>query len=479
MKRVLSVASEAVPLIKTGGLADVVGALPAAMAGQGWHMRLLVPGYPAVMARIGRRDMVWAEENFFGGLGEVYLGTVDGIEVMALDAPHLFDRAGGPYSDVHGDYWDNPERFAALSWAAAVIARDGVEGWKPELLIAHDWQAALAPAYLRYWRVDLPTVLTIHNIAFQGRVGTAKMDALRLPHEWFHPDGYEFWGDISMLKAGMMAANAITTVSPRYAEELMRGEFGLGLDGVIRARANAVHGILNGIDQSVWDPAADPAVVPFSASRLAAKGRNRDALLAEFGLDPTLPGPLAVLVSRLTPQKGIDLLPQVIDEFVRLGGGLCVLGSGDGWAEQEMRALAERHPGRVGVRIGYDEGLSHLMMGGGDAILVPSRFEPCGLTQLYGLAYGCLPVVARTGGLADTVIDANPAALAAGAATGVQFDGVHYNALVRAIDRTMALYRDQPTWRTLQTNAMKADFSWQHSGKAYAELYRRLVQAAA
>lgn len=476
MKRVLSVASEAVPLIKTGGLADVVGALPAAMAGQGWHMRLLVPGYPAVMTRIGRRDMVWAEENFFGGLGEVYLGTVDGIEVMALDAPHLFDRAGGPYSDVHGDYWDNPERFAALSWAAAVIARDGVEGWKPELLIAHDWQAALAPAYLRYWRVDLPTVLTIHNIAFQGRVGTAKMDALRLPHEWFHPDGYEFWGDISMLKAGMMAANAITTVSPRYAEELMRGEFGLGLDGVIRARATAVHGILNGIDQSVWDPAADPAVMPFSAPRLAAKGRNREALLAEFGLDPTLPGPLAVLVSRLTPQKGIDLLPQVIDEFVRLGGGLCVLGSGDGWAEQEMRALAERHPGRVGVRIGYDEGLSHRMFAGGDAVLVPSRFEPCGLTQLYGQRYGCVPVVSAVGGLFDTVIGATPATEAANAATGVVFHPVDALALRQALRKLVSLYQDSKGWSAMVRRGMKADWGWGRSAAAYAALFDSLVQ---
>lgn len=473
MKRVLSVASEAVPLIKTGGLADVVGALPAALAGQGWDMRLMIPAYRGVLDKIGRGDAVWAEPDLFGGLGEVYLGEIDGVEVLALDAPHLFDRDGGPYSGAHGDYWDNAERFAALSWAAAAVARDGVEGWKPELVHAHDWQAALAPAYLKWWGVEVPSVITIHNMAFQGRVGAIKRGALRLPADGFRRDGYEFWGDISTLKAGLMNADAITTVSPRYADELMRGEFGLGLEGVIQMRASVVHGILNGIDDTVWNPETDPGITPYSAVKLTPKARNRKALLAEFGMGP-VPGPLMILVSRLTPQKGIDLLPTALDEFIAAGGGLAILGSGDPWAEDMVRGLAARYPGRVGVKIGYDEGLSHRMFAGGDAVLVPSRFEPCGLTQLYGLRYGCVPVVAAVGGLADTVIGLSPATEAAGAATGVVFHPVDDLALRQALRRLTEAYADRKGWAALVKRGMKTDWGWDRSAAAYAALYDRL-----
>lgn len=473
MKKVLSVASEAVPLIKTGGLADVVGALPAALAGQGWQMRVLIPAYRGVLAQLGKVKQVWTDPDLFGGPARVVLGKCGGVEVMALDAPHLYDRAGGPYSGPDGDFWDNAERFAALSWAAAAIARDGAGGWQPDVVHAHDWQAALAPAYLRYWGVQIPTVLTIHNMAFQGRVGATKMAALRLPPDWFHRDGYEYWSDISTLKAGLTVAYAITTVSPRYADELMRAEFGLGLEGVIQARAGAVHGILNGIDMAVWNPAHDPEIIPFSAGKMAGKAKNRKALMDEFHLD--VPGPLAVLVSRLTPQKGIDLLPSSLEDFIAAGGGLAILGSGDPWAEGMVQGLAARYPGRVGVKIGYDEGLSHRMFAGGDAVLVPSRFEPCGLTQLYGLRYGCVPVVSAVGGLADTVIGATPATEAAGAATGVVFHPVDDLALRQALRKLTSLYADRKGWAALVRRGMKTDWGWDASAARYAALYESLL----
>ncbi|PTV96935.1 starch synthase [Rhodobacter aestuarii] len=475
MKRVLSVASEAVPLIKTGGLADVVGALPEALAGQGWQMRVMLPAYRGLLEKLGKTKIVWADDYLFGGPGRLHLGKFGEMEVMALEAPHLYDRDGGPYSGPHGDYWDNAERFAALCWAAAMVAREGAGDWRPDVLHAHDWQGALAPAYLRYAGASVPTVITIHNMAFQGRVGATKMGALRLPPEAFHRDGFEFWGDISTLKAGLTTADAITTVSPRYAEELMRGEYGQGLEGVIAARSGVVMGILNGIDETVWDPENDPDCKPFSANKLAGKSHARKALQAEFQLEKKLSGPLAILVSRLTAQKGIDLLPAAVEELVAAGGGLALLGSGDHWAENMVRDLALRYPGRVGVHIGYNENLSHRMFAGGDAVLVPSRFEPCGLTQLYGLRYGCVPLVAAVGGLADTVVGATPASLAAKAATGVVFHPVDDLALRQATRQLCALYADRKGWAAMVKRGMKTDLGWGASAARYAALYERLL----
>ncbi len=472
--RVLSVASEAVPLIKTGGLADVVGALPAALGPLGWQMRLLLPAYPGVLAKLVAAREVWAAAELFGGPGRVMLGKAAGVEVLALDAPHLFAREGGPYSDAAGDFGDNPERFAALCWVASELARSGVAGgWRPDIVHAHDWQGGLAPAYLRYRGIEVPSVITVHNIAFQGVTGPERLASLRLPPEAYGPEGVEYWGNISALKAGLMTADAITTVSPRYADELMRPEFGLGLEGVIAARAGVVHGILNGIDTTLWNPETDTAIVPYSARALAGKAQNRALLQAEFGLAPVA-GPLAIVVSRLTDQKGIDLLPEALPEFLESGGGLCVLGTGDAWAEDAMRALAARFPGRVGVKLGYDEGLSHRMFAGGDAVLVPSRFEPCGLTQMMGLRYGTVPVVSAVGGLADTVIGTSPASLGARAATGVVFHPVDALALRQALRRLVALHADRAAWAALQRRAMKADLGWDASAARYAALYEGL-----
>lgn len=470
MKRVLSVTSECVPLIKTGGLADVAGALPAALHAHGWDMRTLLPAYRGLVAKTQAKKVVWKSADLFGGPASVRMAAGG---MLLLDAPHLYDRAGGPYGDGV-DFKDNAERFAALSWVAAQIAQEGLsDGWVPQVLHAHDWQAGLAPAYLRYAGSDVKTVMTVHNIAFQGVTPAHKLAALKLPRSAFTPDQLEYWGQMSTLKAGLVTADAITTVSPTYAEELMRPDFGMGLDGVIAARSGDLHGILNGIDDVVWDPATDPAITSYSAKKMAGKRKNRTALCREFGLGK-IDGPLVIVVSRLTQQKGLDLLVDCADTFVAKGGGLAILGSGDPWLEGQLQALATRNPGRVGLRIGYDEALSHRMFGGGDAVLVPSRFEPCGLTQLYGLRYGAVPVVAATGGLADTVINANPVAQAAGVSTGIVFQGIDRLGLSRALDKLIMLYADQKGWTAMQKRGMSQDLGWGASSARYAELYEAL-----
>lgn len=471
MGRVLSVASECVPLLKTGGLADVVGALPGALAAQGWDMRVLMPAYRPLRGQLSDWVEVWAEADVFGGPGRVMAGEVAGIAMLLLDAPHLYDREGGPYSGPGGDWPDNDLRFAALSWAGAAIARAGLaDGWRPDVLHAHDWQAGFAPAYLAYSGSSVPSVMTIHNIAFQGFAPVSQIYALRLPPEQFYPDALEYFGGVSSLKAGLVTATKITTVSPSYAGELRRAEFGMGLQGVIAARAADVTGILNGVDTGIWSPEA--GTIPYSAANPKDKAKARAALCTEFGLKVL--GPLAIVVSRLTDQKGIDLLPEVADGFIAAGGGLAILGSGDLALETQMRALAARNPGRVAVRIGYDEALSLRMFAGGDAVLVPSRFEPCGLTQMYGLRFGTLPVVAAVGGLADTVITANPAALTAGVATGITFHPTDAAAFTLALHDLIALHGDADTWAQMVRNAMRQPVDWAQSASRYAALYAEI-----
>ncbi|OYW49992.1 MAG: starch synthase [Novosphingobium sp. 28-62-57] len=478
--KILSIASEAVPLIKTGGLADVAGALPAAVAPHGVEMTTILPGYPAVMKALARPRALHTWDSLLGEKARLVSGKIDGHPLLVVDAPAFFQRDGGPYVDGAGRDWaDNWRRFAAFSRAAADVAGGAVKGRKFDLAHAHDWQAAMALAYLRFAPPEagsrIPSVMTIHNMAFQGHYGADLFSALALPPQAFAMDGVEYHGGVGFLKAGLEAASAITTVSPTYAREIRTPEFGMGLEGLILSRHGHVHGIVNGIDTAQWNPEADPALkAKFGVKSLAKRDANKRALEAEFALEPG-DGPIFVVISRLTWQKGIDVLLECIDHLVGIGGRLALLGSGDRAMENAFHAAAMRHPGKVAVRIGYDEALSHRMQAGGDAILVPSRFEPCGLTQLYGLAYGCVPVVARTGGLADTVIDANLAAVMGGVATGVQFDGVHYAALADAITRTVTLYWQRDTWRAIQRAAMKTDFSWNRSGKAYADLYASLI----
>ncbi|MGT2512942.1 glycogen synthase GlgA [Sphingomonas panni] len=470
--RVLSVASEAYPLVKTGGLADVVGALPAALAPHGIATTTLLPGYPSVVKSLGRAKVLHRWDMLLGTPARLLGGKSDGHPLLVLDAPELFARDGGPYGDPTGRDWDdNWQRFAALGRAAADLAPQF------DLVHAHDWQGAMAPAYLRYDGAGVPSVLTIHNIAFQGRYDAAVFAGLELPDAAYALDGVEYYGGVGLLKAGLASADAITTVSPSYAEEIRRAEFGMGLEGLIEARRDRVSGIVNGIDPAVWSPETDTALpARYTARTLPRRRTNKRAVEVAFGLDSS-DGPIFVVVSRLTWQKGMDVLAGELDALVAMGGRLALLGSGDAALEQAFVAAAHRHPGRIGVRIGYDEAVSHLLQGGGDAILIPSRFEPCGLTQLYGLAYGCVPIVARTGGLADTVIDANEAAIAAAVATGIQFGSVTPDGLSQALRRTMALYARPDHWTVMQKQGMRADFSWKRSGARYAELYRSLLPA--
>ena len=475
--RVLSVASECAPLVKTGGLADVVGALPAALAPERVDMRVLLPGYPAVMAGVAAGEVLTEDPDLFGGPARLLAARAAGLDLMVIDAPHLFGRPGSIYLGADGRDWpDNPERFAALSWIAARIGAEGAGGWQPHVIHGHDWQAGFVPEYLHLSGnpAGVRTVLTIHNIAFQGLSEPQRMTALRLPRRRFTREGFEFWGRVSALKAGLVGADRLTTVSPTYAAELMRDEFGMGLDGVMRQRRGVLSGILNGIDETVWNPATDGAIA-VRYDDPEGKAASTAALRQELGLAPA-GGPLCVVVSRLTEQKGLDLLLEALPELLAHGGQLALLGTGETWMEDAFRAAAGE--GRVAVRIGYDEALAHRMMAGGEAILVPSRFEPCGLTQLYGLRYGTIPLVALTGGLADTVINASPAALAAGAATGIQFTPVTADVLRGALTRLCALYADRRTWRAMQRNAMRQPVGWGPSARAYAALYRELAPAA-
>ena len=477
---VLSVASEAAPLIKTGGLADVVGALPQAVAPHGVAMTTLIPGYPNVLKSLRRPREVCKWDSLLGEPSRLLAAKLGKNDLLVLDAPAYFQRDGGPYSDVSGKDWnDNWRRFAALSRAAADVV-GGAASKKFDVLHAHDWQAGLAPAYLRFAPFAdriVPSVMTIHNMAFQGFFDAHLFVRLHLPREAWSIDGVESYGGVGFLKAGLQLADLVTTVSPSYAAEIRMPEFGMGLEGLVAARGDRVVGILNGIDSAEWNPQIDPSLeARYSVKSLKDRKANKRSLETEFGLDRD-DGPLFIVVSRLTWQKGMDVVEEALDHLVGNGARLALLGSGDPAIEHSLRAGAARHRGRVGVRFGYDEALSHRLQGGGDAILIPSRFEPCGLTQMYGLAYGCVPVVARTGGLADTIVDANVAALDEGAATGVQFSGVHYHGLSTAISRTVALFRDRKAWQQVQRNGMKADFSWAKSGKLFAEYYRSLAKA--
>jgi starch synthase len=477
MIEVLSVASEAFPLIKTGGLADVVGALPAALAPHGVSMRVLLPGYPKVMDGMNGGREVWYWDEFFGGEAWLIAGRANGLDVIAVHAPHLYGRPGNPYAGPDGKDWpDNWRRYAALSFAAYEVSRGILDGYTPDILHCHDWQAGLVPAYVRFNPGStVKTILTVHNIAFQGVFGWDVFNGMRLDYEASRSGSIEYFGNLSFLKAGLQLADAVTTVSPTYAHEITTPEYGMGLDGLLRDRAATVFGILNGIDAGEWNPANDPTLPQtFQASTIFQRETNKRALEQRFGLD-TGDGPIFSVVSRLTWQKGLDMLPAHLDRLVEQGGRLVVLGSGDAAIENAFAGAAMRHPGKIGVEIGYSEPLSHLIQGGADAILIPSRFEPCGLTQLYGLRYGCVPVVSRVGGLADTVIDANEAAIEAGVATGVVFSPATEDALGEAIRRTLALYARPKLWHKMQRRGMKSDVSWELSAEKYADLYASLL----
>lgn len=477
---VLAVASEVYPLLKTGGLADVTGALPQALAAEGIDVRTLVPGYPAVLRDIDESNVVRQFAMLHGGPARVLEARVAGARMFVLDAPQLFDRPGNPYVASDGKPWaDNASRFAALAQAGATIARDGIGDFQPQVVHAHDWQAGLLPAYLHFMPPPRPrSVMTIHNLAFQGLFPASVFASLELPDQAFGIDGLEYYGDIGYLKAGIAFADSVTTVSPTYAAEIRTPEGGMGLDGLLRKRSQVLVGIRNGIDCTVWDPANDGYLAAcYGDDSRGARRENKSWLQRRLGLDADARALLFIVVSRLTPQKGSDLLLEALPALQRGGAQLAVLGTGDMELERRFKAAAEANPGRVAVETIFDESLAHQMQGGADALLMPSRFEPCGLTQLIALRYGAVPIVARVGGLADTVVDANEMALAADAGTGVQFAPVSSEMLECAIDRTCDLWRDPVEWQRMQTRGMRTDVSWRAPSRAYATLFRALASS--
>ncbi|WP_319410260.1 glycogen synthase GlgA [uncultured Cohaesibacter sp.] len=475
---ILFVASECSPFVKTGGLADVIGSVPKALEQLDHTIKILLPAYPELKGWLKHGDVLLEMEELFGGPARVLAVRAKGLNLLLLDAPHLYDRNGSIYLDEEGFDWeDNPIRFGALSLIGAKIGLDGIGGWKPDIVHAHDWQAGLVPVYMKQsGRQAPPSIMTIHNIAFQGLFDGGVVETLGLSHDMFNPDGFEYWGHAGFLKGGLAYADKITTVSPTYAHELLTPEFGMGLEGLLKSRKSDLIGILNGIDLSVWDPQEDPALSKtYSPKSLKRKVANRQWLEQEFGLVSNPEAPLFGLVSRLTTQKGVDLLLEILPTIIERGARLVVLGAGDKKFEEAFTQAASSSPDHIGVKVGYSEDLAHSIQGGADAILVPSRFEPCGLTQLYGLRYGTIPVVAHTGGLADTVIDANAAALATKCATGIQFAPTTVEALELAIHRTCDLFLDSKRWKTMMRRAMTQEVGWNLSAELYADLYESLV----
>ena len=465
--RVLFVTPEYAPLTKTGGLGDVSGALPAALREQGTDVRLLLPGYSQVV-----EQTKLAERATLRVLGfDVRL--LEGEGLLVLDCPQLYRRDGGPYQDASGADWgDNALRFAVLSKAASLLAGEASPlAWRPDCVHCNDWPAGLAAAYLAFDRGShAASLFTVHNLAFQGNFDAALLERLALPAQSFTPEGLEFHGRLSFLKAGLAYADALTTVSPRYAQEIQTEPFGCGLDGLLRRRRQSLNGILNGIDDVMWNPGSDALIAaPYDAARIERKSLNKQALQFRLRLKVDPQVPLLGAVSRLTHQKGSDLLADAIDELVALPAQLAVVGKGEARVEEALRAAAVRYPGRVSATIGFDEGLAHAIEAGADVFLMPSRYEPCGLNQMYSQRYGTPPVARATGGLIDTIEDGK---------TGFLFDRAERGPFVAAVRRAVELRRDSGRWHEMQRRGMLRDFSWSTAARQYAALYSRLAMRA-
>ncbi len=475
MMQILFATSEARPLIKTGGLADVSGALPVALRELGVDCRLLLPGYRPVMTGLENATEV-ARFDPSPGFPEarLLLGSMPGsqVPVYVIDAPTFYLREGGPYNDALGvDHVDNAQRFALLSRIAALLCEpDSPLDWRPDLLHCNDWQTGLAPAYLNFAGRPVPSVMTIHNLAFQGIYPPELLAALGLPPESFKPAGVEYYGNLSFLKAGLYYADWISTVSPTYAQEIQQPTLGMGMQGLLSDRADQLTGILNGIDTADWNPSSDLHLpCEFSSRAPSGKRRCKQALQSDLNLEIAPNAPLFGLVSRLTHQKGLDWVIQVAQGILDQGGQLAILGTGEKPVEQALVTLAQSHPGRISVTIGYDEGLSHRIEGGADIFLMPSRFEPCGLNQMYSLRYGTVPIVHATGGLKDTVEDG---------VNGFVFSDASAHGLWLTIERALYAFADKPAWKRLMQAGMTRDSSWERSAREYLSLYQRLVVQA-
>ncbi len=463
--RILFVTSEIHPLVKTGGLADVSASLPAALAALGADVRILIPGYPRVLFRLN--DATECAPLDEGQLLSASMPDT-GVPVFAIDHPPFYWREGSPYLDSNGADWpDNAARFGLLSRVAALLGSDNSPlEWKPDVVHCNDWQSGLAPAFMHFSGAKAKTVMTIHNIAFQGNFSPEWVSRLGLPEASFAIHGVEFHGHLSFLKAGLYYSDAITTVSPSYAREIQTPEMGCGMEGLLFSRSHHVRGILNGIDLAEWNPGGDPHLaVNYDASSLGSKIEVKRALQSRLGLEPDDNAPVLGVVSRLTYQKGLDLVTGCAHKLFEQGAQLALLGSGDHEFERIFLRLAESYPGKCAVSIGYDEGLAHQIMAGADIFLMPSRFEPCGLNQMYGMRYGTPPIVRETGGLADSVKDGQ---------TGFVFEKATTDALHDAVSRALSCYRDRDAFIRIQKNGMEQDLGWDHSAKAYLDLYESL-----
>lgn len=483
MKKILFASSEIHPLMKTGGLADVAASLPIALHEMGQDIRLIMPAYPKALLALEQIEKVASIKlaGFHWPI-EILQSTLPGTDIVLwlLNSPTHFNREGSPYTATDGDEWpDNAARFALFSRAVVAIAMNQTGfNWQPDIVHCNDWQTGLVPALLSS-EVNRPaTVFTVHNLAYQGVYSQEAFEMLDLPQRlWSSVSGIEFYGQMSFMKGGLVFADQITTVSPTYATEIQTAEFGCGLEGLLAHRVDDLTGILNGIDMAEWDPAHDPHIARhYTAKTVRLKAESKTAIQRKFGLPEKADIPLFGLVSRLVSQKGIDLILAAMtallakDEDIQL---VC-LGSGDTEAEQALRVLRARYPDKVGVEIGYNEPLAHQIEAGIDLFLMPSRFEPCGLNQLYSLRYGSLPIVRNTGGLADSVVDATDANRQAEIATGFKFEESTAEALTACIARALDLFKRPRLWRKVVVTAMAQDFSWEKSAKQYLQLYRGL-----
>ncbi len=479
--RILFVSSEAYPLIKTGGLGDVAGSLPRALLDLQLDVRLIMPAYAVATGQLGKTKIL---AQFSEGTDTITLreGLLPDsqLKVWLVDAPGYFDRPGNPYLDSNGQPWaDNAERFALFSHIVTRLALNQAGlNWAPDIVHCNDWQTGLVPALLELSPQRPATVFTIHNLAYQGLFPADNLQQLGLPASWWSHHVLEFHGQLSFIKGGLVFADHINTVSPSYAREIQTEEFGNGLEGLLRHRSAVLSGILNGIDTEEWNPATDPLLeYHYDTNNLSGKLSNKQALQTALGLPQKARTPLIGLVSRLVTQKGIDIILDVIPDLVKLPLQLVLLGSGDRALETRLITLARQHPDKLAVSIGYDETLAHRIEAGADMYLMPSRFEPCGLNQMYSLRYGTVPIVRNVGGLADTVIDTSARTLAKGTANGFIVTTDDSLALVKTIKRALRRYRDKVQWQQLQTTGMQQDLSWGNSAQVYLALYRRAQQA--
>lgn len=483
--KVLFVSSEVFPLIKTGGLADVSGSLPIALQRLGVDVRLLMPGYPAVLNKLTDLHEIAVLENLpVINTATLLMGVIKDtqVKVMVIQSASLYERDGGPYADANGMEWlDNPVRFGILSKVAAILsgANSPVKNWQPDIVHCNDWQTGLAPAYMKLVEQSpAKSMISLHNMAFQGCYAPTWLSTLALPRTNFTLEGFEYHGQLSFLKAGIFYADAITTVSPSYAKEIQTPAFGFGLEGLLSKRGDEIKGILNGIETDEWNPATDEYLIAkYSAEKLAGKKLVKKSLQEKLGLQIDADAPLLGIVSRLTHQKGLDMLVPIMQDLIDAGCQLALLGNGDTQLENAFRHIAINNLGRVSVTIGYNEPLSHQVMAGCDMFIMPSRFEPCGLNQLYGLAYGTPPIVNATGGLADSVIDTNIITYKNKTANGFVMSEASSASLLHCIKQALNIFKnDAAAWRQIQKNGMLQNLSWDKSALEYLAEYEKLVK---